>query len=345
MNNKNPLVAIRCITYNHAPYIADAMNGFCMQKTSFPFVCAVIDDCSTDGEQEVISNYLHEHFDLEDQSVVRNEETDDYKLIYARHKENHNCFFVVLYLKYNHYSIGKKLRKIIYIKEFEKNAKYIALCEGDDYWIDPLKLQKQVDYLEANPFSVMCYSKANIFNQTNGRFVGEYGDDSSFDKQLFHDDIPTLTMLFRKSIFEQYQNENFPWAKWRMGDMPLCMYFYKHGQVEYMREVMGVYRVLDNSASHFGEIEKAFQFMDNSLRVRLYMLDKYGSDKITKKDVAQQQLIWYLKLALKYDQEIQSFDYKAFKEQFQLYSLKNDIKFFLIKKKWGRRLLGKKNQL
>ena len=108
---------------------------------------------------------------------------------------------------------------------------------------------------------------------------------------------------------------------------------------------MGVYRVLDNSASHFGEIEKAFQFMDNSLRVRLFMLDNYGSDKITKKDVAQQQLIWYLKLALKYDQEIKSFNYKAFKEQFQIYSLKNDIKFFLIKRKWGRRLLGKKNQL
>lgn len=340
-----PLVCVRSITYNHAPYIADAMNGFCMQKTSFPFVCAVIDDCSTDGEQEVISNYLHEHFDLEDQSVVRNEETDDYKLIYARHKENHKCFFVVLYLKYNHYSIGKSHLKNQYIKEWYDSAKYIALCEGDDYWIDPLKLQKQVDYMESHPECVMCYSKANQFNQVIGKFVGEYGNDSSFDKQLFHDDIPTLTMLYRQCIYEQYQNEIFPRAKWKMGDMPLCMYFYKHGHVKFMPEVMGVYRILENSASHFANVEKAFQFMDNSLRVRLFMLDKYGSDKITKKDVAQQQLIWYLKLALKYDQEIKSFNYKAFKEQFQIYSLKNDIKFFLIKRKWGRKILGKKNQL
>ena len=311
-----PLVSIQCLVYNHEPYLRQCLDGFVMQKTDFPFEAIVHDDCSTDGSASIIKEYA-----------------DKYPTIIKPIFEKENQYSKIGFSGINNIMLN------------QSKGKYIALCEGDDYWIDPLKLQKQVDYMEANPFSVMCYSKANIFNQTNGRFVGEYGDDSSFDKQLFHDDIPTLTMLFRKSIFEQYQNENFPWAKWRMGDMPLCMYFYKHGQVEYMREVMGVYRVLDNSASHFGEIEKAFQFMDNSLRVRLYMLDKYGSDKITKKDVAQQQLIWYLKLALKYDQEIQSFDYKAFKEQFQLYSLKNDIKFYLIKKKWGRRLLGKKNQL
>lgn len=160
-----PLVCVRSITYNHAPYIADAMNGFCMQKTSFPFVCAVIDDCSTDGEQEVISNYLHEHFDLEDQSVVRNEETDDYKLIYARHKENHNCFFVVLYLKYNHYSIGKSHLKNQYIKEWYDSAKYIALCEGDDYWTDPFKLQKQVEVMELHTECTICYGKVTTIDK------------------------------------------------------------------------------------------------------------------------------------------------------------------------------------
>lgn len=75
------MVCTRCVTFNQAPYIEDAMNGFTMQQTTFPFVCTIIDDASTDGEPQVIRQYLQEHFDLEDKSVVRNEETDDYVLL------------------------------------------------------------------------------------------------------------------------------------------------------------------------------------------------------------------------------------------------------------------------
>ena len=79
-------VCVRSATYNHSQYIEDTMNGFTMQKTDFPYVCCIMDDASTDGEPEVIRQYLKEHFDLEDKSVVRNEETDDYILCFARHK-------------------------------------------------------------------------------------------------------------------------------------------------------------------------------------------------------------------------------------------------------------------
>ena len=69
------MVQVSCRTFNHANYITDAMNGFTIQQTNFPYVCTIVDDASTDGEQEVIRQYLQEHFDLEDKSVVRNEET------------------------------------------------------------------------------------------------------------------------------------------------------------------------------------------------------------------------------------------------------------------------------
>ena len=82
------MVYVSCMTYNHAPYIVETMNGFTMQKTNFPFVCAIADDASTDGEQEVINDYLNEHFDLGDKKIVRHEETDDYVLTFARHKTN-----------------------------------------------------------------------------------------------------------------------------------------------------------------------------------------------------------------------------------------------------------------
>ena len=94
-DKKDFLVCVECATYNHAPYILDAMNGFCMQQTTFPFVCIILDDASTDGEQEVIKNYLQENFDLQDKNVTRNEETDDYILTFAQHKSNRNCFFAM----------------------------------------------------------------------------------------------------------------------------------------------------------------------------------------------------------------------------------------------------------
>ena len=166
MNNQEQykwMVCVRCFTFNHALYIEDAMNGFTMQQTNFPYVCCIVDDASTDGEQDVIRNYLKINFDLTDKSFFRNEETDDYELIYARHKTNHNCFFATFFLKYNHYSSPeKKARKFLYIGEWWDNAKYFALCEGDDYWINSTKIQKQVDFMEVHSDYSMCFHNAII---------------------------------------------------------------------------------------------------------------------------------------------------------------------------------------
>ena len=123
------MVWVSCMTYNHSAFIVDAMNGFCRQQTNFPFVCTIIDDCSTDGEQQVIIKYLQTNFDLGTDSITRTDETNDYKLIFSRHKINKNCFFVVLFLKYNHY---KKKAKSPYISEWNQGSKYYAICECDD---------------------------------------------------------------------------------------------------------------------------------------------------------------------------------------------------------------------
>ena len=153
-------VCIKCFTYNHASFIEDAMNGFTMQQTDFPFVCIVVDDASTDGQPEVIGKYLSTYFDLDDDAITRNEETDDYKLTYARHKTNRNCFFLILLLKYNHYSIKKS--KDPYFKEWSENVAYVALCEGDDYWIDKYKLSRQIALLEEHPEYSMCCTDAIV---------------------------------------------------------------------------------------------------------------------------------------------------------------------------------------
>ena len=164
------MVCVKYITFNHANYIEDAMNGFTMQETNFPYVCTILDDASTDGEQEVIKKYLQEHFDLDNRSVVRNEETDDYVLTFAQHKTNRNCYFAVLFLKYNHYSIKKP--KDQYIKEW-LDVKHIALCEGDDYWTHPQKLQMQYESLEAHPEYTMICSRTKRYSLSKQAFISD----------------------------------------------------------------------------------------------------------------------------------------------------------------------------
>ena len=236
------MVRVSCLTYNHVNYIKDAMNGFTMQETNFPYVCTIIDDASTDGEQEVINNYLQEHFDMEDKSVVRNEETDDYVLTFAQHKTNRNCYFAVFFLKYNHYMIKKP--KDQYIKEW-LNVKYIAFCEGDDYWTNPKKLEIQFDALEAHPecsYSATGFVVSTIGKEdkdltiySNNNELAFYGIDY-FGRQWIG---KTLTLLIRGECYNDYLKEAKKYKAPK--DTYLLYHLLKQGFVAYIPQPMGVY--------------------------------------------------------------------------------------------------------
>lgn len=236
------LVRIGCITYNHAPYIEDAMNGFCMQQTTFPFVATIIDDASTDGEPEVIRNYLDVHFDLSEEGLSRQWETDDAYFIYAQHKENKNCYFAVVLLKYNFYSIKKS--KVPLIKDWIE-TKYIALCEGDDYWITPHKLQKQIDFLEKNPDYTMCFHSV-YYDEEGSKNRNDRKCNSNRDYTT--EDIiiggglfcGTCSLLFERNILEK------PYGFRKMadvGDYPLQIICSLGGKIHYFSEIMGCYRI------------------------------------------------------------------------------------------------------
>ena len=126
---------------------------------------AIVDDASTDGTQESIRRFLDEQFNLSDTSLVKQENTPDYELVFAQHKENRNCYFAVYFLKYNHF--GKK-RKNPYFKEFQDGSKYLANCEGDDYWTEPRKLKIQFDYLESHPQVVLSCHRYSILDLNTG---------------------------------------------------------------------------------------------------------------------------------------------------------------------------------
>lgn len=170
-------VCVHCPTYNHSLYIEDCLNGFIMQKTTFPFCVVIVDDASTDRNQEIIKHYAEKYPDII-QPVL---------------------------LKENHYSIGKSRKE--YYEEYDNKSKYIATCEGDDYWTDPLKLQKQVDFLESHPEYSMCFHKVNVIleegvpqNTIESDFHdGEWSARDIYEKWI----ISTCSVVYRKFPVER----------------------------------------------------------------------------------------------------------------------------------------------
>lgn len=283
MDNKGFLVCVRCITFNHAPYIVDAMNGFAKQQTLFPFVSTIVDDASTDGEQEIIKTYLEEYFDMADNSVTRKEETNEYHFVFSQHKENRNCFFAVYFLKYNHYSLKKS--KIPYFNEWNLNATYEALCEGDDYWIDQNKLQRQVDFLESHPSHSLCIHayRHDLISEDGVRseFIHKY----SADKEIIPDEdvlnrcgrfSATASMVYRKTARDNYPE----WAlKAPIGDRPLKMVLFLRGHIGYIDDVMSVYR--EGTVSSWTlRMRRNSDFRINNMKGRLKLASEFN--KVTR---------------------------------------------------------------
>lgn len=132
-NSETPLVSIYCITYNHVDYIRQCLDGFVMQKTNFRYEVVIHDDASTDGTSDIVREYADKYPEII-KPIIQ--------------KEN-------VYSKGGFELINKLVKPHL-------TGKYVALCEGDDYWTHPEKLQKQVDYLEVNPDCTLCYHAADI---------------------------------------------------------------------------------------------------------------------------------------------------------------------------------------
>ena len=137
--NSDILLAISCLVYNHATYLRQCLDGFIMQQTNFRFVAIVHDDASTDHSAEIIREYAAKYPD-----ILR-----------------------PIYETENQWSKSDgSLTKIMDAAIDATGAKYVAICEGDDYWTDPLKLQKQVDFLEEHSDYSMCFHSAKVLNET-----------------------------------------------------------------------------------------------------------------------------------------------------------------------------------
>lgn len=230
-------VLVRCFTFNHSKFIETTMDGFVMQQTDFSYVCCIVDDCSTDGEQEVILSYINNQFD-----TIQQRETEDATILFARHKSNKNCSFEVHFLKYNHYSSRKP--KAPYLAHWKAQVKYESLCEGDDYWIDPRKLQRQYEFMESNPDYILC--------GTNGIVLWDLGQKAPTyfckrfkDQELSAQDIigkwcmPTASLFFRICLYERLSDFK---CQIYSGDLKLLLTAMANGRIWIFGFASVVYR-------------------------------------------------------------------------------------------------------
>lgn len=220
MNKDDICVSVVIPTYNHRNFIAQAIDGALMQETTFPYEIIIGEDESEDGTREICIEYAERHPDK-----IR---------LFLRSRDD------VIYIN------GQATGRFNFVQSLKAaRGKYIAMCEGDDYWTDPFKLQKQVDYLESHPECVTCFHSAKIFHEDK-TIRPYYYPPTSRKNMLGINDllgrgniIPTASVVIRNGILAEYPD-------WLLtiphGDWGLHVLYAHYGTVGYLDEAMSAYR-------------------------------------------------------------------------------------------------------
>ena len=243
MENNFISVSICMITYNHESFIRKAIEGVLMQKTNFCIELIIGDDCSTDNTITLIN-----------------------ELIKGREKE-----FKLLSTTNNMGMMSNFIRTLTAC-----SGKYIAICEGDDYWTDPNKLQKQFNFMEQHLDYSLCFHNATIINEVKktSKLFAEYSKSDYAGKDILEKWlIPTASVFFRNVLpkeFPAFIKEA------THGDLALFMFLSEFGKARYINEVMSVYRI-----NSIGVTQSAFKGIQHNLKhVRqIELMNEYFGEK------------------------------------------------------------------
>lgn len=210
----NPLVSVLMITYNHEKFIAQAIESVLMQHVNFKYEIVIGEDCSTDRTKNIVVDYQKKY-------------SNRIKLLLQETNVGMHKNFIDTY--------------------YSCQGKYIALLEGDDYWTDPHKLQKQVDFLEANPEYVICFHPIKIWKEDEQQLVGDYitrnvPETTDIYELTKGNYIHTPSVLYRNGLIKNFPAEFY---KSPAGDYFLHMLNAQFGKIKKLPDYMAVYRMHD----------------------------------------------------------------------------------------------------
>lgn len=233
------MVSICVLSYNHEKYLRDCLDGIVTQKTSFPIEAWVHDDASTDSSADIIKEYQQKYPDI---------------IKPILQKENQ-------YSKLH----GGILDTIVFPQCI---GKYIALCEGDDYWTDPLKLQKQVDFLEEHSEYSMCFSNVEVKSHNpHDSIMYEHLQSKEYSaiELLERWTIPTCSVMFRNKYTIAQHNNIIA------GDIFLFLQLAEYGKIFCINEKMACYRRHEGGASWIHDNPNALHLYKRLSRQYEYM--------------------------------------------------------------------------
>ncbi|WP_422361716.1 glycosyltransferase [Reichenbachiella sp.] len=218
MPSTTPLVTVCVITYNHAAYIQQALDSVLKQKTSFSWTILVADDCSTDGTDNILQRYKAEHPEKL-QLILQNK------------------------------NLGPAQNSIDLLSA--PTTTYVAYLEGDDYWTDPNKLQKQVDFLENNPEYSFCFHNVDVVDSYNKSILNYGGQKSWYNQSFSRNELINGKFLFHScSVVFRNQLALPDWfSKIPTGDKALQKLWGTKGKAYCFEDVMSSYRVHNNGIS------------------------------------------------------------------------------------------------
>lgn len=296
-----PKIAVVVLTYNQEQFIEMTLDSILCQKTNYTYEIIIADDCSIDKTPDICRRYKEKFPDK-----------------------------IRLLLQNQNQGLMKNYQDAMSLVRSE----YVLECAGDDYWIDPHKIELQVSFLELNKGFGLVHTAYKLFNHSKNSFSTHMLYDANgittFEELIHENRIGAVTVCFRYNLYCEYFESISPIEKgWKMEDYPFWLWLAKYSSIMYFTDITSVYRVIDNSISNQLVMEKKIDFRIQVFKIRQFFAEQYNFTDNLKSDFANH----YLNLLnVFYQHRIINSDHAYLKTGLNQYS---DINFWNKLRLWG----------